>query len=335
MRLAVALWLSLAGAAQTAEIAGTYEGVLPCADCPGIAYRLDLFADHAYNLRIRYLEKTDGVFDDIGRWALSSDGKALALKGGREELLFFALSADGKTLTKLDLEGKPIASAQNHDLARVPKPEPFEPRLSMRGTFLYMADAAVFTECLTRRKLPVVMEEDYAALERAYSETRTEPGLEVLAMVDGRIVERVNMEGPARPMLVVERFDSLSVGESCGKLFDTAPLEATYWKLTQLNGTAVVPKAESREAHLVFQTEGRMAGSDGCNRMFGSYTLANDTIRFGKMGGTLMACREPARDREFTAALEKATKWRILGSQLELRGGQDELLARFQAEPKK
>jgi len=81
--------------------------------------------------------------------------------------------------------------------------------------FTYMADSAIFEECLTRRKLPVAMEEDYLQLERAYLEKRAEPGQRLLANVEGRIVERVNMEGPARPMLVIERFVGLWPGETC------------------------------------------------------------------------------------------------------------------------
>jgi heat shock protein HslJ len=113
------------------------------------------------------------------------------------------------------------------------------------------------------------------------------------------------------------------------------PFEGTYWKLTELNGTAVVPVERRPEAHVVFRSEGRMAGSDGCNRMFGSYTLDGESLRFSKMGGTLMACREPARDREFVAALEKVAKWRIEGPHLELRNAEDEILARFEAVAKK
>src|SRR5262245_52353019 len=77
------------------------------------------------------------------------------------------------------------------------------------------------------------------------------------------------------------------------------PFEGTYWKLTLLNGSAFTPGRKSREAHLVFQSEGRVAGYDGCNRLFGSYTLEEDEIRFEKLGGTLVACLEAVRDREF------------------------------------
>jgi copper homeostasis protein (lipoprotein) len=313
------------------EISGSFEGTLPCADCPGIVYRVDLFPDQVYYLRTRYLEETDGTFDEIGTWVLASDGKTLSLEGGREAPLYFAWTDGGRELEKLDLEGKPIESSVSHRLAGIADPAPLEPRLSMRGMFSYMADSPVFEECLTRRKLPVAMEADYVALERAYREGRAEPGQALLAKVEGRIVERVNMEGPSRSMLVVERFLGLSPEESCGARPVPGPLENTYWKLTELNGTEVVPVPGRGEAHLIFQAEGRLAGSDGCNRMFGSYRLAGETIQFGRMGGTLMACPEAVRDREFRTALGNAATWRILGSRLQLRGSEGALLARFTA----
>jgi len=272
----ISAWIFLlAVPPQSGEISGSFQGVLPCADCPGIDDRVDLFPDHAYYLRASYLER-ESAFDDVGSWALSSDGRTLVLKGGREAPLFFTWADGGRALVDLDTEGNPIESSHHKELARLSNPAPLEPRLAMKGMFRYMADAAVFEECLTGRKLPVAMEADYVALARAYAEKRGEPGSALLASVDGRIVERVNMEGPARPMLVVERFLSVSLDETCGARFAAKPFEGTHWKLTQLNGTAVVPVERRAEAHVIFDGDGRFAGSDGCNRMFGSYTLEGE-----------------------------------------------------------
>jgi uncharacterized lipoprotein NlpE involved in copper resistance len=49
-----------------------YSGVLPCADCPGIRYELDLRAPSVYFRRMTYLER-DVTFDDIGEWSLTPD----------------------------------------------------------------------------------------------------------------------------------------------------------------------------------------------------------------------------------------------------------------------
>jgi len=50
----------------------TYTGVLPCADCEGIRYTLNMFEDEVSFLRRTYLGKGKGKsFDDIGTWDLS------------------------------------------------------------------------------------------------------------------------------------------------------------------------------------------------------------------------------------------------------------------------
>jgi heat shock protein HslJ len=58
------------------------------------------------------------------------------------------------------------------------------------------------------------------------------------------------------------------------------PLEATYWKAIELAGKPLPTQDATREAHLVFQTGGRLSGSDGCNRIVGSYELKGDGIAF-------------------------------------------------------
>ena len=52
-----------------------------------------------------------------------------------------------------------------------------------------------------------------------------------------------------------------------------APLETTYWRATELGGKPVPGQNAAREAHLLFQPDGRLTGSDGCNRISGSYQV--------------------------------------------------------------
>lgn len=51
----------------TSSPAGTYHGVLPCADCPGMDTRLQLNADNTYLLTEQYLEKSKPQ-TTAGRW---------------------------------------------------------------------------------------------------------------------------------------------------------------------------------------------------------------------------------------------------------------------------
>jgi copper homeostasis protein (lipoprotein) len=319
-------------ASALGTLPATFSGVLPCADCPGIEHHLDLYPDGVYYLRRTYLDKPSGQFDEIGAWMVSANGRTLVLHGEREAALQFAIQ-DAKTLTKLDLEGRPIVSAANHNLTRAAAFAPVEPRLAMRGMFRYMADAAIFEECLTRRKLPVIMAGDYLALEIAYTRMRRAPGGPILATLDGRIVERAGMEGPPRASLLVERLSGLWPGETCGVRFVTERLENTYWKLVRLGSEPVKTEPNQREPHIILRThDQRVSGSGGCNRLLGGYRLDGNRITFGKFAATLMAC--PAgmeQEQAFLGALGQAARWRVIGSHLELFDAGGATIARLEA----
>ena len=98
------------------------------------------------------------------------------------------------------------------------------------------------------------------------------------------------------------------------------PLEGTYWKAIELAGKPTPAQDPKREAHLQFQAGGRVSGSDGCNRMTGSYQLKGDAVTFGQMAATQMACIDaPAEiERAFRGALKSATRLTVPGGRLEL-----------------
>jgi uncharacterized lipoprotein YbaY/uncharacterized lipoprotein NlpE involved in copper resistance len=319
-----------------ATLPASFAGVLPCADCEGIESHLDLFPDGAYFLHDAYLGKPgDRSYDDVGTWAPASDGITLALKGGREAPVFYSIE-DADTLRKLDLAGQRIESRLNYDLKRAAAFSPIEPRLPMRGMFTYMADAAVFAECTTGRKLPVAMEGGYIDLERAYLAARGEPGAAVMALVEGRIAMRPPMEGAGFVQtLVVDRYLRLEPGTQCAPRYSTASLEGTYWKLVALGGQAVIVAEGTPEPHLVLGAQDRrMAGSDGCNRMMAGYTVESDRILLTQVASTMMACATGMETAQrFAAALGETSRWRVLGRQLELYDDKDALLARFDARP--
>jgi copper homeostasis protein (lipoprotein) len=199
--------------------------------------------------------------------------------------------------------------------------------------FRYMADAAIFEECLTRRRLPVLMQGDYLAAEQAYTRMRREPGGPMLATIRGRIVERAGMEGPPRPSVLIERFEGIWPGETCGVRFVTEPIRNTYWKLVRLRGEPVGAVENQREPHIVLHADGqRVAGSGGCNRLLGGYRIDGNRIEFSKLAVTLMAC--PAgmeQEQAFLRALGEAARWRVTGSHLELLDAGDAVIARLEA----
>ncbi len=112
----------------------------------------------------------------------------------------------------------------------------------------------------------------------------------------------------------------------------TNELVNTYWKLVGLNGKDVVVSDKQREPHLVFATDNRVAGSDGCNRIAGDYTLDGDKITLGQMIGTRMACMENADQAQaFNAVLSNIGSYQIQGSVLDLFDSSGAPVARFAA----
>ena len=314
----------------------TYMGVLPCADCPGIRYTLNLWGDGVFFLRITYLGKGEDEgtsFDDIGRWALAADSATLVLHGGREAPLKFAVrSAD--VLRKLDLEGKESDSRLNYDLVRAEHVQSLEPRLALRGMYSYFADAGVLRECLTEKRIPVVQEGENRTLEAAYLKARRQPGEPLLVNLEGRIVIRPRVEGVGEQhMLVVERVINLWPGETCGPWVSTPELENTYWKLVRLGDQPMLVSAGRPEIHLRLVREGRkVQGFAGCNRLVGGYELGGQDLRFVGLATTRMACQEEMElEQAFLKALGATARWNILSKHLELYGSGGELLARFES----
>ncbi|MGH8470128.1 MAG: YbaY family lipoprotein [Gammaproteobacteria bacterium] len=322
------------GAGSLGRLPATFAGDLPCADCPGIRHQLELFPDEIFFLRMTYLGKGDDAsFDDIGTWTVASDRRTLVLFGGRDAPLKFAIK-DVDTLRQLDLEGRDIDSAHNHDLKRTEDLQPLDPRLLMRGMYKYFADAGRFTECFTRKSWPVAQEQDNAALESAYSKAYREPGEELLVNLEGQVAMRPKMEGEGQqPTLVVERFIGVWPGESCGSRYSTETLENTYWKLTRLGDAPVAMIPQQREPHIILNSESRrVSGSGGCNRLMGSYELNGDRLTFGQMASTRMACPKGMdTEKAFLEALTQVNTLKITRQHLELFDAAGNQVARFGA----
>ena len=204
----------------------------------------------------------------------------------------------------------------------------------MRGIYVYIADAALFTECETGKRYPVAFEGDSVSLERAYLEARRYPGEEVLVSLEGRIAERPAMEGnQTEESLVVKRFIGVWPVETCGARGSVSELENNYWKLTRLGNEPVPSFDGQREPHLVLHSEeGRAAGTGGCNQMSGGYEIDGTSITFGLMASTMMACPEGEEvDHALMAALENATSFRLTAHHLDLLDDEGSTVARFEA----
>ena len=203
---------------------------------------------------------------------------------------------------------------------------------SMEGMFRYMADAALFRNCLDNKTFPVSMEGEYIELERAYLNSGIKPGTEVMVRLKGRLLERPAMEENHNEVkLIVDVFHNLLHDQTCAPTTH-ADLIGTYWRLVELNGEIVNTPEGMKEAHMILAAaESRVHGNAACNNFFGQFTENQTTLAFSALGSTRMACPQAMdTERDFLAALGATTRYQISGLMLELYAA-DQLLARFEA----
>lgn len=206
-----------------------FPGVLPAsfvAELPpedGVSSRaiLELHEDQGYVLRNSVRRESTGEtthYDDIGRWVVASsgNGQQLVLRNGSAVEIVFRSDGPDRVIP-LDQRGEPHRMAGKVvRLQRATGLSFVEPQLFLNGTYVYMADAGEFTECLTGWRMPVVMEGDHAALERARLDARAGPGEAMRVSLEGRIVWRPGPDGgKPRRMLVPVQMGRAWPGETC------------------------------------------------------------------------------------------------------------------------
>lgn len=90
---------------------GVYTGVLPCADCEGIETTISLAKDLTYNIKTKYLGKSEEVFEKSGSFSWNETGSLITLAGfakGEGPSKYFV---GENWIAQLDLEGNRITGA--------------------------------------------------------------------------------------------------------------------------------------------------------------------------------------------------------------------------------
>jgi copper homeostasis protein (lipoprotein) len=304
------------------RLPASFRGDLPCADCRGIRYHLDLWSDQVFHLRREWLGK-DLVRADVGRWRLDAAGRVLVLRTGSETPLPFEIVSADK-LRLLDIKGRPIESTLPYDLVSDGTLAPADLTLRLGGEMTYLADAARVTECLTGRDYPVAQEGDFVTMQRAYLRDVERPGARLYVTLDGSITDRPHMEGRgAERTVLVRRFIGAWPSQRCERARADASLVNTYWRVHSILGRPVTTTTGRREPHLLLrQVDGRRtyAATIGCNQLVGGYTVTGEGLAFAAGASTRMACPPPldALEQSLGEVLVKTTRWQITGSTLEL-----------------
>lgn len=105
--------------ANALDWSGTYQGVLPCADCEGIKTTLTLNQDSSFMLQTQYLGKDDQVFEKQGKFVWNRAQNQITLQGIENAPNQFLVGEN--VLIQLNLEGDRITGdlADKYRLAKL------------------------------------------------------------------------------------------------------------------------------------------------------------------------------------------------------------------------
>lgn len=99
-------------------------------------------------------------------------------------------------------------------------------------------------------------------------------------------------------------------------------LAGTSWTLVSYtSGAVTTPAVQDVETHLDFGSDGQAGGSLGCNSFSGEYRQKGDSITFGSMISTMMACDEPRMTQESAGfrVLNGQTRFTVEGDTLTIQ----------------
>lgn len=199
--------------------AQTFRGDVPCASCPGQTYTLTLFPDGTFRSRRTDRGAGTGGSDvhhhDLGRWErMRDDHSRITLHGGAGPARSLQVLSSERLRMRMVDDTTPGAQIE-FELSRQPELDPIPGPMRLSGTYLYMADAGAFHECLTDRIWPVPIEGAHLQLEQGFIALR-QGERPVFAILEGRFETREPEPG-ARPRehLIATRVERMFRDGTC------------------------------------------------------------------------------------------------------------------------
>lgn len=89
------------------SVAGTYEGTLPAADCPGIKTELTIKADSTYELKQDYIDRKDGHDEAAGIFKVLKGNVLMLVRPSSGEHTFYKMKGDDRIIMTDSLGNEP------------------------------------------------------------------------------------------------------------------------------------------------------------------------------------------------------------------------------------
>ncbi|MEN8691806.1 MAG: META domain-containing protein [Desulfobacterales bacterium] len=330
-------WASESGepaAALTPDsVQGRYEGYLPCADCPGIEYKLWLSADGTFSESVFYTGRS--LQPAVRKGTYTVEGDILVLDKSEAGLEYFAPHPHG--LQVLDIHGRQITGNLSRRYILTRKTESDDVMLTNETLMLMRKkldqgidfyafgnepswsldidfEKGMWFKSLTdlpEMNTPPGREDRAQDADVTRYFAQTEVGTLIVTVLRGECRDAMSGERfPFKSRVEVKRsVDADYTGfEGCGRYVMDSRLN-DIWVLT-LFGDRKLEAQDFRKGLPVLEfhlNENRVVGSTGCNQISGKFETRGNRITIGQLDTTRMACPNMAFEEEFLSAVTGET----------------------------
>lgn len=330
-------------------VGSTYSSIVPCADCEGIAYQLTLRENHKYESSSVYIGESSRPFIEKGAWSVKED-TLLVLEEETGTSKEFAI--DDSVLVMLDqqekqingsfpdryvLDKQPLKTAERHSQWT---------ELQKEGVDFRGAGNEPFW------RLKIDFDEDirFEVLD-GDSVVISTPEIERDSTSNTRLIKSETESGPfTASFSPIGCTDSMSgilfthrvivetrgeVYRGCGGIINDRYKLHDFWTLHSIENTEISEEDFSRQVPaLQFNlNKQQVHGNTGCNQLNGKFTIGQDSLSFGELITTKMACQDVMElESQFVEALNRTNKYDISNERLLLLHDKDTLMTFHRSE---
>lgn len=285
----------------------SFSGTLPCADCPGISYHINLFRDGRFEARQEYLERNK-VNLVKGVWLLEQ--RNLHLVNQQQTLPAFHFLSNNQ-LTILDLSGKPVSGNPAYQLQRQSAFKKLDTRQAMLGLYQLIDNQATFTSCRTGDTLNVANTQFHIPVMRQYQQDERYKGKAVIATLTGR-----RGADEQQNTLFIDKFEQFWPGAVCPEQNSPGKIQGIVWRAEKLTNRYVPQQLNVR---VIFDQNDRLYGFAGCNNFNGNYKQRSNQLSVQPLVSTRKYCAESSElEQQFTQSLQSADRAEVNGDKLQL-----------------
>lgn len=285
----------------------TFVGVLPCADCPGISYHINLYRDGRFEARQEYLERN---FVNIikGIWLL--EDRNLHLVNQQENLPgFHFLAAD--SIVMLGLNGQPIRNNPSYQLQRSTDFMKLDTRQAMLGSYQLSNNIATFTSCNSGETYTVANTQHHLPVMRQYQQNHKLKHQAVITTLVGR-----KGQDEQSNVLFIDSFDQFWPGASCAKDVTPDNYKGIVWRADKFANAKIPPQLKIK---VVFATDDTVYGFSGCNNFSGKFQQQASQLSVQPLASTRKMCASGNKEEQrFLENLQNADRAEINRNKLQL-----------------